>query len=189
MTGATRMSSCFKCGGYSVPGGTSLTSESRRSNPPERAWVRLIRVRIFDHVESTAVRPQTVLIIDIPSRAPPGRIHVRLERHAVRLPTGTGRPCVASLYESGDGRLGGSGDRAARTGLRGQGYGDGPWALQPVIWPHRFRPTSRCRKAIAGETFLPSWTVVSASSDSGARFILCRHGVGAAVWHYRRDGH
>ena len=49
-----------------------MTGSSRRSNPPERVWVRLIRVPIFDHLELDAGRPKTVLIMDIPSRAPPG---------------------------------------------------------------------------------------------------------------------
>ena len=37
---------------------------SRNRVRPKESGVRLIRVPIFDHVESTAVRPKTVLIID-----------------------------------------------------------------------------------------------------------------------------
>jgi hypothetical protein len=40
---------------------------------PKESGVRLIRVPIFDHVESTAVRPKTGLIIDIPLRHPASR--------------------------------------------------------------------------------------------------------------------
>ena len=40
---------------------------------PKESGVRLIRVSIFDHVESTAVRPKTGSIIDIPLRHPSSR--------------------------------------------------------------------------------------------------------------------
>jgi hypothetical protein len=53
-----------------LPVGRRCQAKAARQIRPKESGVRVIRVRILDHVESTAVRPETVLKIDIPSRAP-----------------------------------------------------------------------------------------------------------------------
>jgi Histidine kinase-, DNA gyrase B-, and HSP90-like ATPase len=128
-----------------------MTGRSRRSNPPERVWVRLVRVPIFDHLESTAVRPKTVLIMDIPSRAP------RAQTPSTMSGTQSGsRPAPAILAPHPYIEM-----AVASRWERGQGYGDGPLVLQPGIWPHQCRPavgdtgrsrerrSCRCRRNLA----------------------------------------